>query len=195
MALISPVPGSQISLSDILSKMGLSTSNRNLNSVELSAMGGYPNANSAFANGLCMPHQIEATASIGSTGTGATGAKWTATSLLWRPNRMSEFRNAYNSKPVASGSASGTGSSSSCTLVVNGSNSDAYSSISTPYYFYVTGSGSFTGKNTWVVASQNNGTRQTYNVSGLAGSGSFTCYVQDFSGCGNKFEFFSNISY
>lgn len=196
MALISPTPNSQISLSDVLTKMGLSTSNRSLNNVELSAMGGVAAASASANFSLCMPYQVEATASLGSTGTGAPGAAWVATTTLWRPNRLSEFRNAYNSKPRVFGVTAATGSASTCTMYVSGYNSDAYTGPSTPYYFYTTGSGSFTGEATWVVADANNGTRKNYGtVTGLGGSGVWTSYVQDFSGCGNRFDLSAQVTY
>ena len=196
MAIISPTPNSQISMSDILSKMGLSTSYRTLNNVELSAMGGYPAASASAHFSLCVPYQVEALASLGSTGTGAPNANWTSSTTLWRPSRLSEFRNAYNKKPKVFGVTGATGSASTCTMYVSGYNSDAYTGPATPYYFFTFGSGSFTGEATWVVANDATGTLRNYGtVTGLGGSGVWTCYVQDASGCGNRSDISTTITY
>lgn len=183
MARISPTPGSEIRYSDILSKMGLSLSNRSLDAIEVTAMGGASQANASAANSLCMPYQREAISSLGNGGVGAPGANWTHLAGItnWRPARISEFRNAYNAKPVISASTQTTLNRDSCGLTVTGSNSDAGG----PYYFWVeTNLGSATGFGDW---QQGNPNSKAYSVTGLAsGTATFVIWIQDVEGCGNR---------
>lgn len=204
MARISPVPGSPITFSDILSKMGVSAFNRSLDATEVLAMGGgggtgpSRRANPSASFSLCMPYQIEASKSLGTpVKYYGPDADWVSTaSTNWRPARFSEFRNAYNSKPQVSGSCSGTGNASTCTLSVVGSNSNAYSSGSTPYYFFITGSGTFAGAGTWVPGNNGAGDQYSVTASGVAGgSSSWVVRVCDYEGCGNFNEFTNSFSY
>jgi len=204
MARISPVPGSPITFSDILSKMSISAFNRSLDATEVLAMGGGSGSgpgrvsNPAATYSLCMPYQVEASKSLGTpVKYYGPDADWTSTAATnWRPARFSEFRNAYNSKPIVTGSTSGTGNASTCNMSVVGSNSNAYSSGSTPYYFFITGSGTFTGQGVWVQA--NNGAGNQYSVTASvvsSGSSSWVVRVCDYEGCGSKNEFTDSFSY
>jgi hypothetical protein len=198
MARISPTPGSEIRFSDILSKMGLSQSDRSFDSTEVTAMGGATEADLSLPNSICMPYQKEAIASLGSTGTRGYEANWTHLTGItnWRPTRMSEFRNAYNNKPQVIGNCTGNGTSTSCNMEVVGSNSDAYTSSSTPYYFRITGSGEFEGQNVWVQANSADGKKYTTTVTTLpGGAGSFVVRVCDYDGCGNRSEINYSFSY
>ena len=203
MARISPTPGSPISFGDILDKMGLSRSNRSFDATEVTAMGGSTSSNMTAANSICMPYQAQATASLGNGGVGAPNANWTSTAATnWRPVRMSEFRDGYNNKPQITGSSAGVFTPNNtdntrCTLTVNGTNSDAYTGAGTPYYFRVTGSGTFTGQNVWTIANANAGRQRVYSVTGLntIATDNWVARVQDFEGCGNDGLISTPISY
>jgi hypothetical protein len=145
-----------------------------------------------------MPYQVEATKSLGTpVKYYGPDADWTSTAgTNWRPARFSEFRNAYNSKPNVSGSTSGTGTTTTCNLLVVGSNSNAYSSGSTPYFFFITGSGSFAGQGTWVQANNGAGTQWSGVASSVSsGSSSWVVRVCDYEGCGSKNEFTDSFAY
>jgi hypothetical protein len=145
-----------------------------------------------------MPYQEEALKSLG-TPVKYYGpeADWTSTAAInWRPARFSEFRNAYNRKPSVNGSTSETGNRTTCNLLVVGSNSDAYSSGSTPYYFFITGSGTFTGQGVWVQANNAAGNQYSATASDVSrGSSSWVVRVCDYEGCGSKNEFTDSFSY
>jgi len=201
---ISPTPGSPITFSDILNKMGISAFNRSLDATEVLAMGGGGGSgpsrvsNPAAAFSLCMPYQIEASKSLGTpVKYYGPDADWTSTAATnWRPARFSEFRNAYNSKPNVSGSCGGTGDASTCNISIVASNSNAYSGSSTPYYFFITGSGSFSGQGVWVAANNGGGDQYSATASGVSGgSSSWVVRVCDYEGCGSKNEFKSSFSY
>lgn len=202
MARISPTAGSQIAFSDILNKMGISAFNRSLDATEVLAMGGGAGSgpsrvsNPAATYSLCMPYQKEALKSLGTTVQyNGPAADWTSTAATnWRPARFSEFRNAYTRKPTVVGSTSGTGNPTTCNFLVVASNSDAYTGASTPYYFFITGSGSFPTPvlGVWVSANNAAGTQFSAVASSVAsGTSSWVARVCDYDGCGSKNEFLS----
>lgn len=204
MARISPTPGSPITFSDILAKMGVSSFNRSLDATEVLAMGGGagtgpsrvsdPSATYSF----CMPYQKEAAKSLGTpVKYYANDADWTSTAATnWRPARFSEFRNAYTSKPSVAGTCTGNGNTTQCNMTVTASNSDAYTSVSTPYYFLITGSGTFTGQGIWSQANAGAGTQYSVLASSVSqGSSSWIVRVVDYEGCGSKNEFQNSFAY
>ena len=206
MARISPSAGSAITFSDILNKMSISAFNRSLDATEVLAMGGGAGsgpsraANPAATYSLCMPYQVEAAKSLGTpVKYYGYNADWTSTAATnWRPARFSEFRNAYNSKPIVNGYTSGTGNPATCNVTVVGSNSDAYSSGDTPYYFFITGSGTLSGPGLgmWIEADLALGTQWSGVASSVAsGSSSWLVRVCDHEGCGSKNEFTNTFSY
>lgn len=204
MARISPTPGSPITFSDILSKMGISAFNRSLDATEVLAMGGGAGSgsnrvsNPAATYSLCMPYQVEALKSLGTpVKYYGHNADWTSTAATnWRPARFSEFRNAYNSKPTVSGQCTGNGTTTQCNLLVLASGSNAYSSGSTPYYFFITGSGSFIGLGEWMPGNNAAGDQFSATASNVSeGSSSWIVRVCDYEGCGSKNEFINSFAY
>lgn len=191
-----PGPGNFLQFSTVLTRMGLSFTNRSFDQTEVTAMGGVSEAAANAANSLCMPYQVEAVASLGNGGIGGPNANWTSTSptfgqINWRQTRLSEFYRAYNSKPVVSASTTGSGNRNTMTLNVAGSNSDAGS----PYYFWVeTNLGTASGLNSW----QSGSPSRSYSFSGVGGgTATIQIWIQDSEGCGNRFDFkrSPNITY
>ena len=185
-------------MTDILNNMGVGKGFNSFDYTETLAMGGAPSADMTKDNSMCMPYQKEAVASAGS-GSGGPGPvyNWYSTvPVNWRPSRMSEFYSAYNQKPQVNGYATATGDKTTCVLTVLASNSEAWSSGSTPYFLWVEGSGTGSpGFNAWRAAPYDQGTRATYDVSGLNGSGSWTVFVVDYEGCGSRSEIKTAITY
>lgn len=204
MARISPVPNSPITFSDILAKMGVAAFNNSVDATEVLAMGGGAGTGSgresdpSAAYSLCMPYQRESLKSLGTpVKYYGPDAEWVSTAATnWRPARFSEFRNGYNSKPNVSGDCTGNGTTTQCTLVVTGSNSDAYVNGSTPYYFRITGSGSFVGLGIWVPANNAAGNQFSVTASSVSqGSSSWRVRVCDYEGCGNSEVFYADFNY
>lgn len=195
MALISR--SGQVSLRSVLNTMGVgAVTNYPFSSLNAVAMGGTPSANSNAANSLCMPYQTGASASLGYNGVGAPNAAWTARNgSTWGEHTLNEFRGGYSGKPRLSLGWQAAGNSSWVYINVTGLGSDAYTGAGTPYYFYITGaSGTTTGWNAWRVA-QSSGNFTQYLVTSTGYRAWFTVYVQDFTGCGNRFEFAASVQY
>ena len=199
-------PSGIITMSDILINMGVGRGFNSFDGTETLAMGAAPAADMTKNNSICMPYQKEAVASKGSGAAGpGPNFNWYSTvPVNWRPSRISEFYSAYNNKPQVTGYATaqtsppgqGQQDSQHCTLTVIASNSDAWSSGSTPYYLWVEGSGTGApGFGAWSVATDNQGTSKSYYVSGLNGSGAWTIIVCDYEGCGSRSEIRSTIKY
>jgi hypothetical protein len=199
-----PSPGALIRFSEVLDIMGVGRAFNSFDQTELTAMGGFPQANMSQANSICMPYQREAVASKGTGAPGpGPGFNWTSTATVrWRPTRISEFADGYNRKPSVTGVASDvTGRNflgDRCDLSITATGSDAWSSGSTPYYFYITGSGAPISPgvfDSWFVAPSNQGRDVSFRVFGLNSTGAWTVRVCDFEGCGNIGEISTVIKY
>jgi len=194
-------PGNSISLGRVLGLMGVAPSNISLDNTEVTAMGGAEVANSAAANSLCMPYQLEAIDSIAKNNRRAPlpeSGGWVSTNPgnNWRPARLSEFQRAYNNKPDLELTTAETGGWRQCTVTCIGRHSDAYTGAGTPYYFYVTGGGSSSFYGDWTVAGDATKRILTFTVTGLAaGTNSFSGQVQDYEGCGGRNEFTDTTTY
>jgi len=137
--------------------------------------------NELLTLGVCMPNQTEKNSSWGPTGTSGT----------YRPTRMSEFRGSYRWSQIVTGNtiiATNDGNSpyslnnGRCSCTGNGS--PAYTSSSTPYFFYVirtSGSPRYPASG-WTQATLNNG--QTAQFTGMQ-NGNYNCFVKDWEGCGS----------
>lgn len=196
------IPGSgQINLSTVLSLMGISAganTNRSLRDVNITAMGGASVANSRAANSLCMPYESSASASLGSNGTRAPGANWTASATNWGQNSLADFRGSYNAKPNLSLSFTRVGNITqvriNCTAFGSDAGPGGASFQTGTYYFLITGPGSTPGMNVWTAA-QSGGNYSSYLVTSTYYGNSYVVRVQDYQGCGNRQEFTASIRY
>lgn len=187
----------QISLRQILTNMGYgAVTNVGLDNVSGVAMGVYPAAigaanNQRFSNALCMPYQRNVYNSLGANGVIAPNANWSAATTNFRDGRLSEFRLAYSGKPtIYTYGRTPLGPTSRYQLTPYAQGSESGSGV---YYFYMSGPGSSAPAfNAWTTSGTNN---RTFDISGGYYRAVYTTYVQDYYGCGNKFEFFATLQY
>jgi len=122
--------------------------------------------------GVCMPGQIQKTATWGPAGTPAGTYKYTA---------MNEFRGSYRWPNIVTGNpftysvttvpyAQGNG-----IITCTGQGSPAYVNSSTPYFFKK-------DNGSWTVANANLGREIAFT--GLQ-PGSYTIFIKDYEGCGS----------
>jgi len=122
--------------------------------------------------GVCMPGQVQKTATWGPAGSPAG---------TYRSTAMDEFRGSYrwpnivNNTPFTSSWVFSPYANGNGRLTCNGQGSPAYANASTPYYFK-------NGAGSWTVANLNSG--QTIQFTGLA-AGAYTIYIKDYEGCGS----------
>jgi len=199
-----PSPGALIRFSEVVDTMGVGRAFNSFDQTELTAMGGSVKADMSQPNSICMPYQREAAASKGSGAPGPGPAfNWTSTALVrWRPTRISEFADGYSGKPQVSGIAQdvtgGIGLGDRCDITITATGSDAWSSGSTPYYFYITGSGTPGSPGvfeSWFAAPSNQGREIAFRCFGLSSTGAWRVRVCDFEGCGNREDIFTEIKY
>lgn len=138
--------------------------------------------------GVCMPGELEKS-TITWAPTGAAPYGTPGNSYL--PARLSEFRGSYSwpqivtgNPIVASNNPNPPGPGNSI-LTVTGNGSPAYTSVSTPYFFYINGpSGRFPASG-WRQATINAGQSTTFGGDGTGLSvGAYSVWVKDFEGCG-----------
>jgi hypothetical protein len=185
-----PSSGNSLSVSQINTLKSLGTVQTSLDTREAQYMGdpARTGTSNVATSNVCMPSEI-VNETTGALAKNTTGWTYSGPQIAWRPVRVSEFYQAYNSIPTQTITKINTGVDPTVGQIrVDCSGSDAGG----PYYIYYSALGI---GGAWYAASDIGGGvwRYTFNVSSTNNPHVFR--VRDAENCGSSLEISQSVNY